>query len=246
MSGPTLPINAERKLDAAPIAAKLRRGGRGGRERVCRQTTIRIRKAPNKRVSAASGARAKRSPPASASGTPPAANQPTTRRSSSRRLNQTRLPFPMSWATVRIGTASRTPNTKTRTGRRTAAPPKPVTAASVDATNATTANKTLVPTVIDPVRTRSLQPNARCASTPSRAKRASPSHWLRASRLRLGLGPDRLFRQLVAVDETTVAHDERQLPNVVYVGERIGVEHEEIGELPHLQCPEVLEALRRN
>jgi hypothetical protein len=45
----------------------------------------------------------------------------------------------MSWATVRIGIASRTPNTNTSIGNRTAAPPNPVTAASIAATKATAA-----------------------------------------------------------------------------------------------------------
>src|SRR5215469_16955374 len=92
-----------------------------------------MKKAPRMRVRAVSGAFANRNPPSRANGTAPRENHPTTLQSSSRRLNHSRLPFPTSWATVRIGTASRIPKMDTRTGSRTAAPPNPVTAAKVAA-----------------------------------------------------------------------------------------------------------------
>ena len=54
-------------------------------------------------------------------------NQPTTRRFYSRWSHHTRLALPISWATVRMGMASHTPNLMTSI-RRMAASPNPVTA----------------------------------------------------------------------------------------------------------------------
>src|SRR5437870_3019839 len=137
MNGPTLPVSAEMKLNNAPSPANARAVGRHtGAPGRRRHRTMSRRKAPITRLRAPSGAVANSTPPASASGTAPKANQPTTGRATSRRLNHTRLPFPMSCATVRIGMASRTPNTATSAGRSTAAPPNPATAASVLARNA--------------------------------------------------------------------------------------------------------------
>src|SRR5438552_3901776 len=132
MNGPTLPVSAEMKLNNAPSPANARAVGRHtGAPGRRRHRTMSRRKAPITRLRAPSGAVANSTPPASASGTAPKANHPTTGRATSRRLNHTRLPFPMSCATVRIGIASRTPNTATSAGRSTAAPPNPATAASV-------------------------------------------------------------------------------------------------------------------
>lgn len=138
MIGPTLPRRAERKLDPAPIPAKAGVGNdRTTRGLNRRHTTISRRNAPSRRVSFVKGADANKYPPSSAIGTPPRANQPTTRQFSSRRLNQTRLPFPKSCAMVRIGTADRIPKNAISTGSSKAAPPNPVTAAKVEAINDT-------------------------------------------------------------------------------------------------------------
>src|SRR4029078_10694447 len=56
------------------------------------------------------------------------------------------------------------------------------------------------------------------------------------SGFRFGLGPDWLFGQLVAVDDATVAHNERQLSNIVNVGERVCVEAQQIGQVSHPPC----------
>src|SRR5512135_2544346 len=96
---------------------------------------------PRRRVRNGSGAEAKRKPPTSAAGTPVRANQPTTGKSSSLRLNQARLKFPNNWATVRMGIASRTPKAATRSGNKTAAPPKPATAAKTEPTKAAPASR---------------------------------------------------------------------------------------------------------
>lgn len=141
--GPTLPSNAERKVAPAPIAAKLCRGGRLGLcLRRCLQTTVNRRNRPNSRVRGARGAVAKTYPPIKPRGTAPIVNQPTTAQLSSRRLNHTRDPFPMSWATVKMGIASRMPKKATSAGSSTAAPPKPEMAAIVAATKATIASRT--------------------------------------------------------------------------------------------------------
>src|SRR5712691_607383 len=137
MSGPTLPTSAERKLNTAPMATKARTPGRHtGARGTWRHSTTPSRNAPTSRSSARSGAVANSTPPSRASGTAPSANHPTTGTATSRRLNHTRLPLPMSWATVRIGIASRTPNTATSGASSSAAPPNPATAASVLARSA--------------------------------------------------------------------------------------------------------------
>jgi hypothetical protein len=96
-------------------------------------------KDPIKRRSTGMGAAANSSPPRIAKGTAPNANQAITPKCSSLRLNHTRLPLPINWATVRMGIASRTPKNATRTGSSTAAPPNPEMAARVAAANATAA-----------------------------------------------------------------------------------------------------------
>src|ERR1043166_1538429 len=137
MIGPTLPRSAERKLNTARGGRKRGAAARaaGARKR-CEKATTAIKKTPSRRVRNDSGADANSNPPAIAAGTPPSANQPTTFKSTSRRLNATRLKLPSSCATVRIGIASRMPKSTTSGGSSTAAPPKPATAASVDARNA--------------------------------------------------------------------------------------------------------------
>lgn len=77
--------------------------------------------------STGAGALAKSAPPRIARGIAPTANQPAMGRTSSRWLSHTRAPLPTSRATLRIGTASRTPTAQTSAGRSSTAPPKPST-----------------------------------------------------------------------------------------------------------------------
>src|ERR1044071_6301940 len=142
MIGPTLPSRAERKLNTAPTIANARSGSRIVLAAPARrQTTTPIGKPPRRRERNDNGAEAKRKPPRSAAGTPVRANQPTTGRSSSLRLNQALLKFPNNCATVRIGIASRTPKAATSSGNRMAAPANPATAANKEPTKAAPASR---------------------------------------------------------------------------------------------------------
>jgi hypothetical protein len=74
--------------------------------------------------------------PSTESGTAPRANQPTTGRFSSRRLNHTREPFPTSWTTVRIGTGVANAECPHQDGQQHCRAAKPATAASTLANSA--------------------------------------------------------------------------------------------------------------
>lgn len=94
-----------------------------------------MRNAPSSRLSGPSGACASSSPPPAANGTAPRANQPTSGQCTSRRLSQTREPLLDSWVRVRIGTATRSPNSAVNTGSSRTPPPNPATADSTARAN---------------------------------------------------------------------------------------------------------------